>query len=523
MKQIWIMVCVVLACLMGCTSRIAMEREETEAEDIEVIGKEAELTLFDKNSKRHFFDDRIAQKIMEKTGVSIHVIDSTEDAAGKEEQMFTMKEYPDMIKVELEAINKYEDAGYLVDLEPYLSMLPSVTEMYGDMLKKMRTEDGKLFYLGNWYGKDTDAAFGFQIRYDYLKELVGKERADSDEPFTEDEFLALLRRFSEKYPQIGEEKMIPFTVCKDYGYLESLHGMYGLKRYSVQNGRVRHLARDANYKNMIEFMNQMYREKLLDKEWILNRKELYQKKLVSGRVFATACAYWDVQEVNAELRKINGEDSFFACYKVLGDGIKENETTYGGRNSIGWDAIAITDHCTNIDAALKVIDFLASEEGQYLMLWGIEGEDWNYVDGVRTPKEKNVEMFTRDIADAIEKTDIRRWIWFIKNGNGKDGTPYDMMTKYQVSREAELANRRMADDYWDISEFLGLEPENGTEESLMWTKIENIYDKAFPRIIDAESRGEMQSLYYKLLRDMEEEGLSKVEDVWTRNYLKRVK
>ena len=500
-----------------------MEREETEAEDIEVIGKEAELTLFDKNSQRHFFDDRIAQKIMEKTGVSIHVIDSTEDAAGKEEQMFTMKEYPDMIKVELEAINKYGDAGYLVDLEPYLSKLPSVTEMYGDMLKKMRTEDGKLFYLGNWYGKDADAAFGFQMRYDYLKELVGKERADSDEPFTEDEFLTLLRRFSEKYPQIGEEKMIPFTVCKEYGYLESLHGMYGLKRYSVQNGQVRHLARDANYKNMIEFMNQMYREKLLDKEWILNRKELYQKKLVSGRVFATACAYWDVQEVNAELRKINGEDSFFACYKVLGDGIKENETTYGGRNSIGWDAIAITDHCTNIDAALKVIDFLASEEGQYLMLWGIEGEDWNYVDGVRTPKEKNVEMFTRDIADAIEKTDIRRWIWFIKNGNGKDGTPYDMMTKYQVSREAELANRRMADDYWDISEFLGLEPENGTEESLMWTKIENIYDKAFPRIIDAESRGEMRSLYYKMLRDMEEEGLSKVEDVWTRNYLKRVK
>ena len=72
MKQIWIMVCVVLVCLMGCTSQIAMEREETEAEDIEVIGKEAELTLFDKNSKRHFFDDRIAQKIMEKTGVSIH-------------------------------------------------------------------------------------------------------------------------------------------------------------------------------------------------------------------------------------------------------------------------------------------------------------------------------------------------------------------------------------------------------------------------------------------------------------------
>ena len=111
-------------------------------------------------------------------------------------------------------------------------------------------------------------------------------------------------------------------------------------------------------------------------------------------------------------------------------------------------------------------------------------------------------------------------MWFIKNGNGKDGTPYDVMTKYRVSREAELANRRMAGDYWDASEYLGLEPENGTQESLMWTKIENIYKKYFPRVIDAESREEMQRLYYKMVRDMEEEGLARVERVWTRNYQK---
>ena len=509
----------IVLCMAGCGAETA-EKAGKEVENENGHRAEAELTLYDRNSARHRFDDRIAQEIMKRTGVRIEVIDSTEDTAGKEEQMFTMKDYPDMIKVELNMIDQYEHAGYLVDLEPYLPELPAVREMYGDMLKKMMTDEGQLFYLGNWYGADTDAAFGFQIRYDYMKELVGKERADSDEPFTEEEFLELLRLFSEKYPSVGGERSIPFTTRKEYGYIEGLRGMYGLKEYSVKDGRIYHLVRDAGFKKMMEFMNQMYREELLDKEWLLNRKELYHKKLESGRVFATACTYWDVEEVNEVLREKNGEDAFFACYKVLGKGIEETETTYGGRNSIGWDAIAVTDRCKNIDAALKVIDFLASEEGQYLMLWGIEGEDWDYINGVRTPREKNVELFAGDVNEAVEKTDIRRWMWFIKNGNGKDGTPYDVMTKYRVSREAELANRRMAGDYWDASEYLGLEPENGTQESLMWTKIENIYKKYFPRVIDAESREEMQRLYYKMVRDMEEEGLARVERVWTRNYQK---
>lgn len=509
----------VILCMAGCRAENPEKTgKETEPES---GGKtEAELTLYDRNSARRRFDDRIAQEIMKRTGVRIEVIDSTEDTAGKEEQMFTMKDYPDVIKVDLNIIDQYENAGYLIDLKPYLPELPSVTEMYGDMLKKMETDEGQLFYLGNWYGADTDAAFGFQIRYDYMKELVGKERAVSDEPFTEEEFLELLRLFSEKYPSVGGERSIPFTTRKEYGYIESLRGMYGLKEYAVKGGRLCHLVRDDNFKRMMEFVNQLYREELLDKEWLLNHEDLYYNKLKSGRVFATACTYWDMEKVNEALREQNGEDAFFACYKVLGKGIEKTETTYGGRNSIGWDAIAVTDRCENIDAALRVIDFLASEEGQYLMLWGIEGEDWDYVNGIRTPREKNVKLFAGDVSEAVEKTDIRRWMWFIKNGNGKDGTPYDVMTKYHVSREAELANRRMAEDYWDSSEYLGLEPENGTQESLMWTKIENIYKKYFPRIIDAESGEEMQLLYYKMVRDMEEEGLDKVERVWTRNYQK---
>lgn len=518
------LICLFLLLSSGCGQDKDSQPDPSSLPGASVSPNEEEdvLTLFDKNSDRHMFDDRIAQEIMNRTGVRIEVIDSTADAEEREELMYTYQDYPDIIKVDLEAISKYQNAGFLVDLSPYLSELPAVKDMYGNILNRFRTEDGALYYLGNWYGKDPDAISGFQIRYDYLVELVGRERADSDEPFTQEEFLDLLRAFARKHPEINGEPSIPFATCRDFEYMASVQGMYGMKTYYEKDGHLQHLIKDPRYIQMLSFLNQMYREGLLDKEWILNREELFTEKLKSGRVFATATAYWDIFNENTYLRSKEGEDAFYACYKVLGVGTDASETTYGGRNSLGWDAIAVTDHCENMDAALKVINFLASEEGQYLMLWGIEGEDWSFINGVRTPSDKNLSLFTRSVTNAIDQTSIRRWIWFIKNGNGSDGSPYDMMTKYRPTLEARLANRRMQGDYWDTSVYLGLDPESGTEESLMWTNIKNIYDETFPKMVNADSEQSMLELYDKLLQDMEAEGLTSVEAIWTQNYQNRM-
>lgn len=86
----------------------------------------------------------------------------------------------------------------------------------------------------------------------------------------------------------------------------------------------------------------------------------------------TACAYWDLDEDRNQIKEKWGENADYYPYKVLGKGISADETTYNGRSTLGWDAIAVTDHCKNMDAVLKVIDFLASEEGQYRCSGGLK-------------------------------------------------------------------------------------------------------------------------------------------------------
>lgn len=496
--------------------------ESPEVKDPGMGGEEAQVTLkvFDKNA-RYQFDDEIAQAIMEKTGINIVLEDPSDDPDEKVDIMLAYNSYPDIILVSLEDIDQYRESGSLVDISSYVDREDSnVKQMYDGMLNRLREKDGSIYYLTNWYGEDKDAVSAFQIRYDYLCQLAGKERADSDEPFTQEEFLELLRAFRQQIPEAGGLESIPFTVNLKLEYNNSFRGMYGMKLYYEQDERLYNLVRHPRYPDMLDFMNTMYREGLMDKSWVVSNEKLFQENVKAGRVFATACAYWDIGELNRYLTKTYGEDAIMLGYKVLGKGISEEETTYGGRNSMGWDAIAITDHCENVDEAMRLVEFLASEEGQYLMLWGIEGQDWQYENGRHVPSEEIMEKLKA--GTVSDETPIRRWTWFIKNGFGADATPYDMVERYLPGRAAQVSNRNMKYDYWDMAPYSNLEPERSSREALQWKNIQDIFSRAFPRIVNAPTTEEMMRLYEKMLEDMEAEGMADVEEVITARYRERL-
>lgn len=524
-KWYWsLMLAVPVAVLTGCAGDAAGVRKgdwfkQKDMQDQQ--GDPVTLRIYDKNA-RSSFDDEIARTIMERTGVHIEVEDTTDNPDEKVAMMLAYRDYPDIILISLEDIDKYRESGALLDISGYVNREGSnVKEMYGDTLKRIQEKDGAVYYLTNWYGEDRDAVSAFQIRYDYLTELVGKERADSDIPFTQEEFLNLLRSFREKYPLIGGLDSIPFTVNQQLQYDSGLRGMYGMKLYYEEKGQLYHLVRHPHYLDMMNFMNIMYREGLMDKAWIVSNEMLFQENVLSGRVFATSCAYWDIAELNAALQEKYGEDAIMLGYKVLGEGIKEEETTYGGRNTLGWDAIAITDHCQDVEAAVRLIEFLASEEGQYLMLWGIEGKDWVYEDGVHVPTPETMEMLTGE--KDWNSSPIRNWTWFIKNGYGSDTTPYDLKERYLPGRAAQVSNRNMKYDYWDMAPYSGLAPERDSREALQWKNIQDIMEREYPRIVNAPSEEEMRQLYGNLLESLETEGLSEVEAVLTRKYQDRLK
>lgn len=492
-------------------------------------GEKVTITFFDKNSGSKTFDDEVAKTIMEKTGVNIQVENPSGDPLEKLNLMLTGQNYPDIVLMDRgnEIVNRYIEAGALISLNDLIDKYaPNVKEMYGDVLTKSRYTDGKNYYLNNWYGVDPDASAGVLMRKDLLTEIVGKDRAESAEPFTLSEYMDILRKFKEKYPSIDGKESVAVTLNgDDKNYEAVIYGMFGMKTYyQTEDGSLQHRAKDPRYQEVIKFMNSMYTEGLLDKEWVVNKKEQWVQKLSNGNVFSTFAAYWDTDAANTSLASTVGPEAQFYSYKVVPDGMDPSETTYNGRSTLGWDAIGITNNCKNPEAAIKLIDFLVSEEGQYLMMWGIEGKNWEMKDGKHVPNEDVVKGFQTDFDKESLSTGIRKWTWFIKNGYGSDGTPYDMATKYELQPTAEFANKSFEEsDGWDSADFAGLEPAGSTPEGLKWQKVKDIYDQDFPKMVDAASEEEALATYNAMIQDMDAAGLKDVESYLSKAYQDRMK
>lgn len=485
------------------------------------------ISIFDKNSGSNTFDDPVAKAIEEKTGVKIQVENPTGDPLEKLNLMLTGQNYPDIVLMDRgnDIVNRYIEAGALLPLNDLIDEYgPDVKEMYGETLNKSRYTDGKNYYLNNWYGEDPDPVAGVLMRYDYLCEIVGKDRADSDEPFTQEEYIDICKKFKELHPNIDGKESIAITFdAESKNYDGTLKGMYGLKTYYQDGDNLEHVAKAPNFKEMMSFANELYTEGLLDKEWVVNKKNQWTQKLSAGNVFSTFASYWDTDAANTALASSVGEDAKFYSYKILGNGISADETTYSGRSTLGWDAIAITKNCKNPEAAMKMINYLASEEGQYLLMWGIEGTNWNMEDGKHVPNDDLIEGFQTDFDKTKLDTGVRKWTWFVKNGNGTDGTPYDV-TQYKVKETRQVAMNHFGEnDRWDTAEFTGLTPAGSTPDGLKWQKIQDIYDQEYPKIVNADSHDAAMEEYDKMISEMNDAGLEDVEKVITQNYQERMK
>lgn len=484
------------------------------------------LTLFDKNVG-DAFTNPVAQEITEKTGVFIEVQQPTGNPDEKLNLMLVSGDLPDIVLIDRReaTLNKYIAGGALIPLNDLIDeYAPNIKERYGDVLSKSVYEDGKNYYLNNWYGLDPDPNWAVNMRMDILEEFGYAERAMAGDSFTQEEFVDLLRQFKEKYPEVDGMPCIPMTVNADEfsSIMGTFKAMYGMKNYYEHDDRIEFIVRDPRYLEMVKFINQLYTEGLLDREWGINKAQNYRDKASSGRVFATAGGI--LNETNTAFREQYGEDTnhLFYAFKVTAPGVSAGETTYGPRSSLGWDGVGITVANEHPVETIKFLDFLASEEGQYLLMWGPEGLTWNMENGVHVPTQEALDAMTKDWAAFSKETGARKWTWMVRNGLGEDGTPYDLIFRYNRDNVNKHALVSMAGSTWDTALYDDLGPSAGTPDALSEQKIKDIMDSAFAEMVYAESAEEIDVLYEKMINEMEANNASHIEDIYTEKYQARM-
>lgn len=485
--------------------------------------------IFDGNHNGGTFDDPVAKEITKRTGITLEYLPTSGDTSQKLNLMLASNDLPDLVQIGRgsDPMNKYIAAKAVVPLNDLIDKYaPNIKKVYGDTLKMIRSEDGKNYYLADWFNSSVqkEPVFGFLMRKDYLKQLgVSTDKVDGTTPFTADEFEKVLLDFKAKNPKINGQNSIPMTIWQENfgGALMTFEGMYGLKSVIVGSDRnIQMIYRDPKFLDMLKYMNKLQNEGLIDPEWPANKQALWTQKLTSGAVLCTPDAYWNPGTADAELKKQSADSQLYP-FKVVAPGVDPTKTTYGPSSILGWDGCMITKVNKNPERAIKFLDFMASDDGQFLTQWGVEGSTWTMVNGKHTPTSNVLDDFAKD-PKYVEKSGIRKYALVFKGGLSPEGTPYDMLVRYKRDEIATHAIKALGDSAYDTSSVDNLGPDAGTPEALMATKVDDISKTAIPQIMLAKSGSEVTTLYNKMISDMEAAGMSKVEKIRTDNYKKRL-
>jgi len=344
----------------------------------------ADLTKDDK------FDNPVAKEITKKTGVKLEISHPVGGDTQAVPLMIASGDYPDMIFGKGD-INKLIDAGAVIPLDDLIEKKgDNLKALYGDQIVRLKnsTEDPQIYHVGTGGVQNIvlNPSGTFKIQLEALKELGYPEIK------TLEDFENALKDYKAKYPQIngqdttglsllGSDWRWLITVGNPAGYASGYQDD-GQWLVDSETGATKYKFQDEKFKEYFKWLNHMYDEGLVDPESFTQKYDTYIAKISSGRVIGLADQNWDINDGIAAL-KADGQSwrTYAPLAVTLEDGILQPDTKdYGYTGTTGVSISSTSEHQ---EKAFEFLDWMASEEAQILVNWGIEGENYEIKDGKR--------------------------------------------------------------------------------------------------------------------------------------------
>lgn len=345
------------------------------------------------------------QELEKKTGIHL---DFQHPAVGQEKEQFNLLmvsgELPDLI--EYNWLNNYPGGFTKAAEDGIIQRLNEAIEQYApnlqkfidenpDIAKQFTADDGSIYCIPAVSVDGNDYNGGFMIRQDWLDEL------NLEAPETMDDWTEVLRAFKEK-----KGATAPFTAeAKDFISNSILFsGAYGVGNAFYRDGEtVKYGPMEQGYKDYLAQMNAWYEEGLLDIDFAANDRKAVDSKILGDQ----SGAMYGLQVGHMSRYLANKAGTSFNLVGVQFPVLNEGDEPCFGRKV--WEskadaALAVTTSCENIEAVMRLADFLFSEEGMLTMTFGVEGDTYEMVDGqpVFTEKITN-DPDGKSMTDAIAK------------------------------------------------------------------------------------------------------------------------
>ncbi|SDC62751.1 putative aldouronate transport system substrate-binding protein [Paenibacillus sp. CF095] len=397
--------------------------------------------------------DAVGKKITEETGVSIDAEFDISSGGGNDRisLMAASGDYPDLIFPKGN-LTRLVDAGAMIDLTDLIEEhAPNLKKIYGEHFNRLKysNDDPSIYWIPTNGAIDQvsfDATNGTAIQHRVVKELGYPEIK------TLNDFEKVLREYYKKHPTTDDgQPTIPLTLSAD-GWRRMITvtdpavmstGGPGDGEYFINPDTyeaVLHYKRPEE-KEYFRWLNKMYNEGLLDKDSFVQKDDQYKSKIASGRVLSLLDPSWGFSDAENALKSAGKDDMTYGFYPVTLDESFQRKDF----QNIGFDGygIGITVDCEDPVRAIKFLDWMSSEEGQLLRNWGVEGEQYNVEDGVRTIPADVQERKNKDNNTFTKETGVG--LYYIFGAHYGDGVK-DSTDNYYTTNYPEQIQQSYSDE-----------------------------------------------------------------------------
>lgn len=235
------------------------------------------------------------------------------------------------------------------------------------------------------------------INVGYYTVVDGKKVAKT--PTTIEEVEEVLKLFTENDPdQNGKNDTYGISPFGETFYLNPLYHAFGVTPdYDLdENNEPTYMYLNDNFKSFLTWFNKMYKNGYVDPQFATNKNSDDRTKFYEGKVgMLITNAENHVTWIGDAFDNANGlnEDgtSKFTFGKApVGTKNLGKEGASGFSNWGGWwGGYSISKDCKDPHAALRLLNYLYSPEGNDLRIYGINGVHYDIVDGKKVPNITN--------------------------------------------------------------------------------------------------------------------------------------
>jgi putative aldouronate transport system substrate-binding protein len=502
-------VMLVLGLLAACSQNTADPGESNEPgnETSSNSGEEVkELSLFIDASWYPVkeWKGSVAEKITEKTGIKLKVTVATDDK--QLPLMIASGDLPDLVFTNAN-IDRMSDSKLSYPWNELIEKYAPEFKIDNTRIAIHTMDDGNFYTVRNSFATQEEMAQnkyaigndgnpGIAVREDILKEL-GNPSIQSLDDFTK-----VLGMVKEKYPD-----MIPLIMDKDWieQYFIQQIGVEALMDgWYEQDGEIEYAIKHPKMLDYFKFMNSLYRNGyILAENFAHANDQIDDQYATSGKAFAHSHTVNVADMDNIAVKKNGGAYTFKMLPSALSSDAKSVST------GLGFAGTFITKKNKSPEASIKFIEYLASDEGKKLTMFGVEGEHWTW-------NEEGYPNLNYDPSDSefVNSNGIK-W-WYLYN----DGITEGMLGYVPGTQKTQALMERKAITIYKPEVGL-IQTQPDSEEKTIKTKIDEMIKNEKVKIYLSKTEEEAIANYDNMIKTAESMGLQKLVDWANQTYQKK--